>query len=172
MRSSVLAAGLTALLTLSHAFAGEGKTGDVRDVIQAKDFWDKDGKKGGRKWSGAEQAQLAELKTASKDDVIRLRASRVLVELAGKAGYYNIAKDDDAVAVAGFRYLEANVENAHVQKMLNEGITHYSVSLNTKRGCVCMLVESLGNKSSGGLNLYWDAEKKEIVEMQAWGSAK
>ena len=33
MRSSVFAAGLTVLLTLPQAFAGEGKSGDVRDVI-------------------------------------------------------------------------------------------------------------------------------------------
>ncbi len=113
---------------------------------------------------------MAELRTASKDDVIRLRASRVLVELAGKASY-NVDKDDYAVAVAGFQYLEANVKNAQVKKMLDEGITHYHVSLNTTRGGVWLLIESLGRKPSVGLNLRWDAEKKAIVEMEAWGSA-
>jgi hypothetical protein len=171
MRRFVFAVSVLALLILPHAFAGEGKSGDVRDVIQARDFWDTDGKLGGRKWSDAEQARLAELKTASSDDVLRLRASRVLAELAGNVSY-NVGKDDDAVAVAGFRYLEADVKNAQVKRMLDAGITHYHVSLNTTQGGVWLLIEGVGHKPSGGLNLRWNAEKKTIVAMEAWGSAK
>jgi len=172
MRGLLFVAGLAAsLVLLPPALAADRKSSDAQETLKAKNFWEKDGRQGGRQWSEAERTQLAELKTASEDDVIRLRASRVAVELAGKASY-NVSKDDDTVAVAGFRYLEANVKNAQVKKMLDAGITHYHVSLNTTQAGVWVLIESLGSKPSGGLNLRWDADSKSIVEMVAWGSVK
>jgi len=171
MRGLLFVAGLAVSLVLQPALAADRKSSDAQETLEAADFWEKDGRLGGRQWSEAERTQLAELKTAGEDDVIRLRASRVTVELAGNASY-NVGQDDDTVVVAGFRFLEANVKNGQVKKMLDAGITHYSVSLNTTQGGVWVLIESLGSKPSGGLNLRWDAHSKSIVEMVAWGSVK
>jgi hypothetical protein len=171
MRGLLLVVPLAVLLPLPPGRGADDKSSDTQKVLMAKNFWDKDGTQGGRKWSEAEQAQLAELSRKSEDAVVRLRASKVLIELAGRAKY-NVGKDDDAIAVAGFRYLEANLQNPQVKKMLDEGITHYHVSPNTTQGGIWVLIETLGRKPSGGLNLRWDADGKSVVEMVAWGSVK
>ena len=60
---------------------------DVASVLGRKDFWEKAGTKDGRKWSEAERKELEELQASSKDAVIRLRANKVLTDLAGRSRF-------------------------------------------------------------------------------------
>jgi len=145
--------------------------GDLQQTLLATDYWENVDKQKRKKWSDPEKARLEELSRNSNDKKVRLRASKLIVEFAGNASL-NVGVDDAAIAIAGFRFLEANLDNPHVKKMLETGITHYHVSSNTTRGGVWFLVESLGIKHSCGINLRWDSSSKSMVEIVAWGEAK
>ena len=58
---------------------------DVASVLGRNDFWDKAGAKDGRKWSEADRKELEQIQSTSKNAVLRLRANKVLTDLAGQA---------------------------------------------------------------------------------------
>ncbi len=142
------------------------KPGDISEILKAKDFWDKAGKKDGRKWTDAEKKQLDDFKSTSKDAVIRLRANKVLVDLAGNARFGG-AKDDEAVVIGCFRHLEKELATLPVKTLCTQqGFTHYGDG----GGSNVLLIEHVQPGGfNGGLNLKWDSEKKAVVEMKSWG---
>ena len=148
--------------------AGDDKPGVV-DVLKAKDFWDKAGKKDGRKWTDAEQKQLEDLKSSSKEAVVRLRANKVLVDLAGKSRY---EAQDEALVAAGFQYLEGKLNEAEVKELCAEkGFTGYALEQPLKRFKFLVVERVEKEGKSGGLFLLWDTDTNVIMDMQFWTAA-
>lgn len=164
---AVFCSAISLAVNIQIVHAGDCQAEDIVKVLKAKDFWDKDGKTAGREWADAERKQLAELKSSSKDAVVRLRANKVLVDLAGNSRF---GARDETVALAGFRYLEGRLKEAPVQELCAEqGFTHYVVSTKND-GSVWFLIEHVESAGfNGGLNLSWDVKKKVITSMQSWG---
>ncbi|WP_254507625.1 hypothetical protein [Anatilimnocola floriformis] len=169
MRSIFLTLGLITLVA-NLAWSTEGD--DVLAVLKSKDFYEAAGKQGGRVWSEEDLKQLAALKSAiDAEPMLRLRANKVLVDVAAKARL-NTGPADEHIVVAGFRHLETNLKQAKVKELLDGGFTHYHISRRDDDGRLLFLIERVGKTPSGGLNLEWDPVKKEIIKMTGWGILK
>ena len=171
MRSLFLIAGVLCVSFLTQSLplrAGEEKTDDVAKILNAKNFWDKAGKKDGRQWTAAEKTQLEKLKTESKDAVVRLRANKVLVDLAANGRL--VGKDAETLVIECFRHLEKELANAAVKKLCAEqGFTHYIGTV----GNGVFLIEHVQLRGfNGGLNLKWDSATNSVVEMESWGDVQ
>ncbi|MCE9604658.1 MAG: hypothetical protein K8U03_07110 [Planctomycetia bacterium] len=165
---------LTMTCSLAFAFgpalqcvqANDDKPGDVSEILKAEDFWSTTGKQNGRTWTDSEKRQLEELKTTSKDGVIRLRANKVLVDLAGNS---RIDGYEDAVTDC-FRYLEKQLGSAPVKQLCAEvGFTHYGIGTGTNGVFLIEHVDGNPKGFNGGLNLTWDREKKTVTGVKSWG---
>ncbi len=161
-----IAALLAVLCFMVHTriIAAEDKPRDTVKILESKDFWGTAGKKGGRKWAALERKQLEELKSSSRNARLRLRANKILVDLAGNARY---REEDEAAVVAGFHYLEDNLQIKPIQKLVEkQGFTHYTVSMKNE-GTQWFLIEHVELKGfNGGVNLKVDEEA--ITEMKSW----
>ena len=171
-------------LSPSSSPADEPPPKGVLEILQAQDFWEKAGQRDGRKWTDDEVKQLRELEKSGKEAVVRLRACKILVDVGDKrpknenrieiikiaGGNKAPIKSENAIVTAAFRHLEKHIESAAVKKLcVEKGFTNYAVSTQTD-GTTKFLIERVHLKDfNGGLNLRWDEQKKEIVEMKAWG---
>lgn len=133
-------------------------------TLAAEDFWEHEPAKA---WTAGEVTLLEEMAASSESPVIRIRATKLLIDLAG--GGRATAKDTPIVA-AGFRYLEQHLKDPAIIRFLAAPrMTHYTVSRQTD-GSSWFLLETVQSPNSGGLNFRWDAEKKQIELAKSWGS--
>jgi hypothetical protein len=133
----------------------------MEKTLKSKDFYDK-----GLEISDAEMVQVAALANESKDPLVKVRARKLVVEQAG-----NGRNGDAELTKAAFKYLEDNLKNASVKALLvDQGFSHYTTSARND-GTTWFLIEHVQAQGfNGGLNLRYDAQKKQIVEMKAWGA--
>jgi hypothetical protein len=150
----------------SFIFAADDGPNNIVKVLESKDFWETAGKKDGRKWTAEELKQLENFNSSNQKAMLRLRANKVLVDLAGHGRY---RQQDEAVVSAGFRYLEEKLQEKPVKKLIAEqGFTHYTISKKTD-GTQWFLIEHVETGGfNGGLNLKVDEE--DITDMQSWGA--
>jgi hypothetical protein len=159
------------LLTVpASARAAETKLADVEKILHDKDFWDKAGRRADRKWTDEEQKHLQELKSSSKDPLLRLRANKILLDLSG-AGKYT--RDQEPIVLGAFRSLEKNLSLLPVKILcVDQGFTHFSVGT-TATGESVFLIEHVEARGfNGGLNLKWDGKNKAVVEVKPWGDVR
>lgn len=149
-----------------QADAQESGRNEVALLLQSRDFWDTAGRQGGRQWTRAEERQLADLQFSSQNPVTRLRANKVLVDLASNGRVKD--KTDEAAVIACFQYLEEQLATRPVKTLCaDQGFTHYFGPL---RSGGTFLIEHVGTRRfNGGLNLHWDAGKQTVAGMKAWG---
>lgn len=119
-----------------------------------------------RSWSAREVALLSQLSVADENPVIRLRASKLLIELAGSG---RATAEDLPIVVAAFRYIEQHPDDPTISRLLaSPRMTHYTTSRQSN-GSVWFLIESVHSANRGGLNFRWDAEKKQVELVKGWG---
>ena len=159
---------LAAVVAGSVLFAGAGVAGDnasIEKMLRARNFYETSAE---RKFTDDEIKQVEALAAGSKDEKIRVRAQKVLVDHAGKG-----RGKDEAAVLAAFKYLENNLAAPQVKKLLVEqGFTHYTVAAKGADGSQMFLIEHVSTPQgfNGGLNLRYDPKTKVIVEMKAWGA--
>jgi hypothetical protein len=140
----------------------------ILDLLQQKDFWTNAGKLNGRKWSPEEEQQLHKTWAAARDPVVRVRANKILVDLANQG---KSDGDEDFVA-ANFQRLEEKLQEPSVKILCADtGFTHY-FSNRGQKGVFLIEHVTAMNPASGGLNLYWDEAQKKLEKMKAWGFAR
>jgi hypothetical protein len=156
------------LVRFQFALAADERPDELARILTAKDFWETAGRSGGQKWTDAEQKQLRVIQAESTNPVTRLRANKVLVDLADTGRVKD--KADEAKVIECFRYLESHVADGAVNKLCaNEGFTHYS---GPARSGGTFLIEHVSPGFNGGLNLKWDAAKTSVGEVKAWGDVE
>jgi hypothetical protein len=164
---------LTALAEDKASAVAPAKTPDkaaaeIQDLLQQKDFWTNAGKLHGRKWTPEEEQQLHKTWAAARDPVVRLRANKVLVDLANQGK----SDGDEAFVAANFSQLEAKLAEPSIKVLCAEtGFTHY-FSNRGQKGVFLIEHVNAANPTSGGLNLYWDEKLKKLEKMKAWGFAR
>ena len=140
---------------------------DVASILNRKDFWEKAGSKDGRKWTDAERKELEKLRKTSNDFSIRLRANKVLTDLAGKSRF---SADDASLVTAGFRYLEQRLDQAPARTLcVDQGFTHYTAGTRADGSGLFLIEHVEGQGFNGGLNLVWNGGTQAIESMQPWG---
>jgi hypothetical protein len=133
-------------------------------VLAEKGFWDK---QPDTIWNAREVAALDDLADSGDSPAVRLRATKLLIDVAG--GGRATAKELPIVA-AGFRYIEQHLQDPAILRMLAAPrMTHYTVSSQAD-GSVWFLLELARSPDGGGLNFRWDAEKKQMELVKSWGS--
>jgi hypothetical protein len=145
----------------------QAEKNDVASVLGRKDFWEKAGARNGRMWTDEERKELERLRKTSNDFSIRLRANKVLTDLAGKSRF---PAEDAALVTAGFRYLEQRLDQAPARTLcVEQGFTHYTAGSRADGSGLFLIEHVEGNGFNGGLNLVWNGGTQAIESMQAWG---
>lgn len=142
----------------------------VVKVLMDEEFWGSAGRIGARDWSQAEVSELRKLQQESNHLILQLRANKILVDQARRSKL-NTGEQDEPIAIAGFKHLETQLDHASVRKLIEGGFTHYHLS-HRADGTLCFLIERVTGDASGGINLYWNVEKKRFAELETWGSVK
>lgn len=104
----------------------------------------------GQKWSPEDEQQFHKIWDAARNPVVRLRANKVLVDLAN----HGRSDGDEAFVAANFAQLEAELAEPSVKILCADaGFTHY-LSNRGQNGVFLIERVTTTNPVSGGLNLY------------------
>ncbi|MBM4156495.1 MAG: hypothetical protein FJ221_15925 [Lentisphaerae bacterium] len=136
----------------------------LEQVLSSKEFWVKPPS---TSWNPHEVALLSQLAACSHEPAVRLRATKLIIDLAGN-GYST--PQQAPIVIAAFRYIEERADQPAVARLLaSPRLTHYTVS--TKEdGSVWVILESMATGSNrGGVNLEWDKDRAQIASLTAWG---
>jgi hypothetical protein len=140
----------------------------ILDLLQQKDFWTNSGKANGRRWTPEEEQQLHKIWNATRDPIVRLRANKVLVDLAGQGK----SDGDEAFVAANFAQLEAKLAEPSIKLICADtGFTHY-YSNRGQKGVFLIEHVHADSPTNGGLNLSWDEKLQKLEKMKAWGFAR
>ena len=157
---------LLAVQITAAPLAGQQPRDEVVRALSSMSYWNLDGRKDARAWSEDELVRIQQLAGASDDPILRLRASKIVVDAAGRSRFR--ANQED-VALAAFRYLESHLDAPEVRDLcVGLGFTHYGVEVK-EDGSTRFHIERATLIASGGLNLRWDRTKKEFTELESWG---
>lgn len=136
----------------------------LEQSLAAKEFWTK---APNATWTPHEVALLSQLAVASHNSAVRLRATKLIIDLAGNG---SSTQQQASMVVACFRHLEEHTEQPIVARLLaGPLLTHYTVSAKAD-GSVWVLLESVATGANrGGINMQWDAEKAQVGSLSSWG---
>jgi hypothetical protein len=173
MKETIMHAALVAVCLLLDAanpkvVPAQPEKNDVASILGRADFWEKAGARNGRKWTDDERKELENLRKTSKDFSIRLRANKVLTDLAGQSRF---SDEDAALVAASFRYLEQRLDQPPARTLcIEQGITHYTAGMRADGSGLFLIEHVEGQGFNGGLNLVWNGGTQAIESMQAWGA--
>ncbi len=136
----------------------------LEQTLAAEQFWAQPPK---TPWTAREAAIFSEIAASASEPAVRLRARKILIDLAGNG---RATAEQLPMVAAAFRHLERNAAQPAIARLLaGPGLTHYTVSTKGD-GSRWVLVESTAPESNrGGINLRLNAEGTEILLMEAWG---
>lgn len=168
MTSSLIRLLLVVATGCCCAFAAENtpqqESARLERVLAAKQFWVKPPDSS---WTPREVGLLSQLAVSSHEAVVRLRATKLIIDLAGNG---SATAEQAPIATAAFRYLEEHADQPSVARLLaSPRLTHYTVSTKDD-GSIWVLLESMATGANrGGLNLKWDKDAGQIATLTAWG---
>jgi hypothetical protein len=188
-RLALGAAGLLigGVVTLSNVGASESSPGarapsivalspEMR-MLSADDFWAKDGATTKHAFDAQTLDELKKLSETADRPAIRIRAHKLLCDVAEHTRIAPGMNDADAArAVAiSFEYLETHLADPAIAKYAPQaGFSHLTVGSTSGAGPTWLLMETVGNRPgfNGGLNIRYDLKTSKVQEVKHWGDIR
>lgn len=146
-------------------------------LLQAPDFWSRTGARVSHPAiSDRDLAAIRELAGTAQDPVVRIRARKILADVAGHTRYSQQVPEGQVLEAveAGFWYLETHLDDKTVAQFHPEsGFSHVTVSPRSGDGAVWLLIEAAGGSSyAGGLNIRYQPTSKTVDKVEHWGGVR
>jgi beta-lactamase regulating signal transducer with metallopeptidase domain/Ca2+-binding EF-hand superfamily protein len=145
------------------------------DRLSQADFWQTLGGRAVADWKADQATLKAVAADAQATPASRLRAHRLLVELAGNLRVAPGIQPATATRslAAAMAHLEANADDAEIRKFAaHRGFTHVSVARKDGDAAnIWVLIESIELARRGGLNVAVDEATGKVVSVSHWGKA-